>query len=84
MASEQGTDQQAADRRKEPRDPRSPAPSLPQGGPPPVNEGMDRAAAAAEPYEAQQRLCSSGILARNVSRSRCSGASVAWKNTSER
>jgi hypothetical protein len=41
MASEQGTDQQAPDQRKEPRDPRSPTPPLPQGGPPLVNDGLE-------------------------------------------
>jgi hypothetical protein len=41
MASEHHGDRQAADQRKQPSDPRSPAPPLPQGGPPLLNEGLE-------------------------------------------
>jgi hypothetical protein len=41
MTSENGRDQQTADQRKQRRVPRSPAPRLPQSGPPLVNDGLE-------------------------------------------
>jgi hypothetical protein len=41
MASDSLNGQQVVDERKQPRDPRTPAPRLAQGGPPLVNEGLE-------------------------------------------